>query len=36
MTEAAEKGGGHYIPIQKLADAKNNLKQEIRILSYKY
>ena len=35
MTEAAEKGGGHYIPIQKLADAQNNLKQEIRILSYK-
>jgi Ca-activated chloride channel homolog len=36
MTDAAEKGGGHYIPIQKLSDAKNNLKQEIRVLSYKY
>ncbi len=36
MADAAEKGGGHYIPIQKLADAQNNLKQEIRVLSYKY
>jgi Ca-activated chloride channel family protein len=36
MTDAAEKGGGHYIAIQKLADAQNNLKQEIRLLSYKH
>ena len=36
MMEAAEKGGGRYIPIDKLADAQNNLKQEIRLLSFKY
>jgi len=36
MTDAAEKGGGHYIAIQKLADAQNNVKQEIRLLSYKH
>ena len=34
MREAAELGKGHYIPIFKLADAQNNLKQEIRRLSY--
>jgi hypothetical protein len=27
-------GGGHYVPIFKLADAQNNLRQEIRRLSY--
>lgn len=36
MEEAAEKGGGHFVPIQKLADAKNNLKQEIRLLSFRF
>ena len=36
MTEAAEKGGGRYVPIHKLADAKNNLKQEIRLISFRF
>ncbi len=36
MREAAELGNGHYVPIFKLADAQNNLKQEIRMLSYKF
>ncbi len=36
MREAAELGGGHYVPIFKLADAQNNLKQEIRLLTFKY
>jgi len=36
MIEAAQKGGGRYIPIDKLADAQNNLKQELRLLSYKF
>lgn len=35
MREAAELGGGRYIPIFKLADAQNNLKEEIRITSFK-
>lgn len=34
MITAAELGGGHYVPIFKLADAQNNLRQEIRQLSY--
>ncbi len=34
MREAAELGGGHYVPIFKLADAQNNLRQEIRRLSF--
>lgn len=34
MQEAAELGGGRYIPIAKLADAMNNLKQEIRLISF--
>ncbi len=34
MIKAAELGGGHYVPIFKLADAQNNLRQEIRRLSY--
>lgn len=34
MVKAAELGGGHYIPIFKLADAQQNLKQEIRRLSF--
>lgn len=36
MEQAAELGGGRYIPIFGLADAQNNLTQEIRLLSYKY
>lgn len=36
MRRAAEFGGGHYVPIFKLADAQNNLKQEIRVLSFRY
>ncbi|MDX2360779.1 MAG: VWA domain-containing protein [Crocinitomicaceae bacterium] len=36
MREAAELGGGHYIPIFKLADAQNNLRQEIRMLSFRH
>lgn len=34
MMKAAELGGGHYVPIFKLADAQQNLKQEIRRLSF--
>ncbi len=36
MAESAEKGGGSYIPINKLADAKNNLKQAIRLISFRF
>ncbi|MGB0915285.1 MAG: VWA domain-containing protein [Crocinitomicaceae bacterium] len=36
MRAAAELGGGHFVGIQKLADAKNNLKQEIRRLTYRH
>lgn len=36
MIEAAELGGGHYVPIFGLADAQNNLKQEIRALTFKH
>lgn len=35
MSDAAQKGGGRYVPIQKLGDAKHNLKQEIRFVSFK-
>lgn len=35
MKEAAELGGGSYIPIHKLADAQNNLKQAIRVLTFR-
>lgn len=35
MEEAAALGGGSYIPIFKLADAQKNLKQAIRVLSFK-
>lgn len=35
MKEAAELGGGRYIPIFKLADAQNNLKEEIRFVTFK-
>ena len=36
MRDAAKLGGGNYIPIFKLADAQNNLKQEIRALTFKH
>jgi len=36
MRNAAELGGGHYVPIMKLSDAQHNLKQEIRMLAYKF
>ncbi|MBU2018801.1 MAG: VWA domain-containing protein [Bacteroidetes bacterium] len=36
MEDAAKLGGGRYIPIMKLADAQNNLFQEIRLITYKY
>lgn len=36
MTDAAELGDGRYILIEKLAEAKRKLKQEIRISAYKY
>lgn len=36
MIEAAELGGGNYVPIMKLSDAKRNLKQEVRLQSYKF
>lgn len=35
MQEAAELGGGRYVPIFKLVDAMNNLKQEIRFISFR-
>lgn len=35
MRDAANLGGGNYVPIFKLADAQNNLKQEIRKLTFK-
>lgn len=36
MRRAARIGGGHYVPIHKLADAQHNLKQEIRVLTFRY
>ena len=36
MTNAAQIGGGRYIPIMKLVDAQNNLFQEIRTVTYRY
>lgn len=35
MRDAAKLGGGNYIPIFKLVDAQNNLKQAIRALCYR-
>ncbi|MFT5779131.1 MAG: Ca-activated chloride channel family protein [Crocinitomicaceae bacterium] len=35
MRDAATLGGGHYIPIFGLADARHNLRQEIRLLTFK-
>jgi Ca-activated chloride channel family protein len=34
MEEAASEGGGRLVEIMKLADAQNNLKQEIRISAF--
>lgn len=36
MREAAELGEGRFILIEKLADAQNNLKQEIRLAAFRY
>lgn len=36
MRDAAKLGGGSYIPIFKLADAQNNLKQAIRALTFRH
>jgi Ca-activated chloride channel family protein len=36
MREAAELGEGRFVLIEKLADAQNNLKQEIRIAAFRY
>jgi Ca-activated chloride channel family protein len=36
MLESARIGGGNYVPIFKLVDAQNNLKQEIRALSFRH
>jgi len=35
MRAAAKLGGGSYIPIFKLVDAQNNLKQAVRVLSFR-
>jgi len=35
MEEIAQLGGGNYIPIFKLSDAKENLRQEIRFMCFK-
>lgn len=35
MKEAASLGGGRYVPIFKLVDAQNNLKDEIRFAAFK-
>lgn len=35
MQKVAELGGGKYISIEKLSDAMNNLKQEIRFISFR-
>ncbi|PHR49097.1 MAG: hypothetical protein COA32_03355 [Fluviicola sp.] len=36
MREAAELGEGRFILIEKLADAQNHLKQEIRLAAFRY
>lgn len=36
MIEAAEKGKGFYVPIQNLQDAQENLRQAVRMLTYKF
>ena len=35
MREAAELGQGHYVPIFGLSDAQENLRQMVRLLTYK-
>ena len=36
MIEAAEKGKGFYVPIQNLQDTQKNLRQAVRMLTYKF
>lgn len=36
MRSISTLGGGRYVPIMKLSDAQQNLKQEIRVVSFKY
>lgn len=36
MRYISKLGGGRYVPIMKLSDAQQNLKQEIRVVSFKY
>ena len=35
MQNVAQLGGGRYVPINKLSDALNNLKQEMRFISFR-
>ena len=35
MIASARLGGGNYVPIFQLVDAQNNLKQEIRLISFR-
>ena len=35
LTESAELGGGRLVPVMKLVDAQNNLRQEIRFLAFR-
>jgi Ca-activated chloride channel family protein len=35
LTESAELGGGRLVPVMKLADAQNNLRQEIRFMAFR-
>lgn len=35
LTESAELGGGRLVPVMKLADAQQNLKQEIRFIAFR-
>lgn len=35
MREAAALGKGHFVPIDRLADAENNLRQAIRLMAFK-
>jgi hypothetical protein len=36
MREAAQLGEGRFLKIEKLKDAKSNLKQEIRKAAFRY
>lgn len=35
MEEVAQLGGGRFVPVQKLADAQINLKQEVRLIAFR-